>query len=62
MGLGDVARELSRRLVSLFLPNKNGQRPCHGGEERYATDEHWKRLVLFYEYFDADTGRGCGAR
>ena len=62
MRLGDVARELSRRLVSLFLPDNTGGRPCHGQEKRYTTDEHWRQLVLFYEYFDADSGRGCGAR
>ena len=62
MRLGDVALELSRRVVSLFLPNENGRRPCHGDDERYATDPHWSDLVLFYEYFHPETGRGCGAR
>lgn len=61
MRLRDVAMELSRRLVSVFLPDKLGHRPCHGNEERYATDEDWNQLVLFYEYFDPETGRGCGA-
>jgi hypothetical protein len=28
---------------------------------QYATDEHWKDLILFYEYFHADTGLGLGA-
>ena len=62
MRLRDVALELSRRVVSLFLPNENGRRPCHGDDERYATDPHWSDLVLFYEYFHPETGRGCGAR
>ena len=62
MRLRDVGKELSRRLVKLFLPDENGRRPCHGDEARYATDPHWRELVLFYEYFDPDTGRGCGAR
>ncbi|XP_078362932.1 uncharacterized protein LOC144647063 [Oculina patagonica] len=61
MRLRDVAMELSRRLVSVFLPDKLGHRPCHGKEERYATDEDWNHLVLFYEYFEPETGRGCGA-
>jgi hypothetical protein len=59
--LKQVAHELARRLVSLFMPDANGQRPCHGGEARYATDPNWKDLCLFHEYFHADTGRGCGA-
>lgn len=62
MRLRDVSMELSRRLVSVFLPDKLGYRPCHGNENRYATDEDWNRLVLFYEYFDPESGRGCGAR
>jgi hypothetical protein len=33
----------------------------HGGDERFAADPHWKDLVLFYEYFHGDTGRGVGA-
>jgi hypothetical protein len=61
MNLGEVARELARRLASLFLPDRSGNRPCHGGEARFAADPHWKDLVLFYEYFHGDTGRGCGA-
>lgn len=62
MRLRDVSMELSRRLVSVFLPDKLGYRLCHGNEDRYATDEDWNRLVLFYEYFDPESGRGCGAR
>ncbi|MBC7896689.1 MAG: glucosidase [Cytophagaceae bacterium] len=59
--LVEVAHELSRRLSKLFLPDEKGHRPCHGGEERYATDPHWNDLVLFHEYFHGDTGRGAGA-
>ncbi|HXY30441.1 MAG TPA: hypothetical protein VEI06_07000 [Gemmatimonadaceae bacterium] len=61
MTLQEVARDLTRRLATLVLPDAHGARPCHGGESRYATDAHWKDLVLFYEFFHGDTGRGCGA-
>jgi hypothetical protein len=61
LNLKQVARQLSIRLVRTFMPDQGGRRPCHGEEARYAVDPHWKDLVLFYEYFDADTGRGCGA-
>jgi hypothetical protein len=61
MNLKEVASELARRLSTLFLPGPDGARPCHGDEARYADDPAWKDLVLFYEYFDADTGRGVGA-
>jgi hypothetical protein len=61
MNLKDVASELSGRLASIFLPDANGHRPCHGDDPRYAEDPHWKDLALFYEHFHGDTGRGIGA-
>jgi Glycosyl hydrolase family 63 C-terminal domain len=61
MNLQQVADELRGRLARLFLPNASGQRPCHGDEQRFATDPFWKDLVLFYEYFHGDNGRGLGA-
>jgi hypothetical protein len=61
MTLADAADEIGRRLMHLFLPDANGRRPCHGADARYANDPHFKDLVLFYEYFHGDTGRGCGA-
>jgi hypothetical protein len=59
--LEGAAREIQRRLASIFLPGPGGQRPCHGSDQRYATDPHWKHLVLFHEYFHGETGRGVGA-
>jgi hypothetical protein len=59
--LNDVADELAHRLSSLFLPDNQGARPCHGNDSRYAQDPYWRELVLFHEYFHAETGRGCGA-
>jgi hypothetical protein len=59
--LDGVALELSERLGSLFVPHGDRQRPCHGSFARYADDPHWRDHVLFYEYFDGDTGRGLGA-
>lgn len=59
--LQQVAGELSKRMLSIFQPNSDGHRPVHGGEPRYGDDPHFKDLSLFYEYFDGDTGRGCGA-
>jgi hypothetical protein len=59
--LGGVAREIGRRLGSLFLPVDGRPRPCHGALERFRDDPHWKDHVLFHEYFDAETGRGLGA-
>jgi hypothetical protein len=54
VGLGAVADELSRRLLSLFLPAATGERPAQAGQP-------WQQDVTFFEYFDGDTGRGLGA-
>ena len=59
--LEEVAREIATRLTRLFLPDAQGRRPCHGGEERYHAAPAWRDLVLFYEYFHPETGRGLGA-
>jgi len=61
MTLQEVSDEIERRLISIFLPDANGRRPCHGDDPRYQGDENWRELVLFYEYFHGDNGRGLGA-
>jgi hypothetical protein len=61
MNLQQVADDLARRLTRLFLPDARGNRPVHAGDARYAADPHWRDLLLFYEYFHGDTGRGCVA-
>jgi hypothetical protein len=61
MNLDEVAHELARRVAGLFRADSSGARPCHGGDPRYAGDPHFRDLVLFHEYFHAETGRGLGA-
>jgi hypothetical protein len=60
MDLRESAREISRRLVRMFLPDATGRRPCLG-DGPWTTDPLWRDLVLFHEYFHPETGRGCGA-
>jgi hypothetical protein len=59
--LWQVAAEISRRLIRLFLRDKEGRRPVAGGMELFHSDPHWKDLILFYEYFHGDNGAGLGA-
>jgi hypothetical protein len=61
MNLSEVASELSLRLARPFLTEPDGRRPVHGDDARFQTDPHWRDLVLFYEYFHGDNGRGLGA-
>ncbi len=59
--LSEVADHLRDRLCALFLPGTDGRRPCHRGDRLFHEDRHFRELLLFHEYFHADTGRGCGA-
>jgi Mannosylglycerate hydrolase MGH1-like glycoside hydrolase domain len=59
--LFEVAEEISRRLVSIFIPGPDGRRPVYGGTERFHDDPVWNHLLLFYEYFHGDNGAGLGA-
>jgi hypothetical protein len=61
MTLDEVAKDLSKRLIRLFLRDEEGIRPVYGGATRFQQDPHWRDLVLFYEYFDGDNGAGLGA-
>jgi hypothetical protein len=61
LNLWEVAAELSKRLSHIFLPDENGARPGLKNTEKFQTDEHWRNLLLFHEYFDGDTGAGLGA-
>jgi hypothetical protein len=60
LNLAEVADELSRRLASIFLLNRHGRRPVHGGDARFDRPE-FRDHVPFYEYFHGDTGCGLGA-
>lgn len=58
--LRDVAVGLRERLLSLFLKNEEGTRPCNGNS--HTTTDSGEELFSMSEYFCGDTGRGCGAR
>jgi hypothetical protein len=61
MTLYEVAREITRRLSSMFLRDESGCRPVYGGTSKFQDDPHWRDLILFYEYFHGDNGAGLGA-
>ena len=61
MTLFEVAKEISRRLSSIFLRDADGQRPVYGGARKFQDDPHWRDYILFYEYFHGDNGAGLGA-
>ena len=59
--LGQVADEIRQRLLSLFKINEDGKRPFYGDDEQLQNNPLFQNEILFHEYFDGDTGRGCGA-
>jgi hypothetical protein len=61
MNLWEVATEISRRLIRLFLADEEGRRPIYGGQSIFRDNPHWRDLILFYEYFHGDNGAGLGA-
>ena len=56
-----AARELASRLTSLFMKDVRGHRPFLGANRTLQEDPHFQGLIQFNEYFDGETGRGCGA-
>jgi hypothetical protein len=61
MTLFEVAREITRRLSSIFERDAAGHRPAFGGSTKFQEDPNWRDYVLFDEYFHGDNGAGLGA-
>ena len=58
--LGQMADDLTRRLISLFKLSK-GKRPYIGDCERIQKDPLFRDHLLFFEHFHGESGRGLGA-
>ena len=59
--LWEVAGEISRRLMRIFLRGPDERRPVFGAAEKFQADPHWRDLIPFHEYFHGDNGAGIGA-
>jgi hypothetical protein len=59
--ISQIADDLSNRLIKLFLRDENGRRPVFGAQPVFQADPHWRDYILFYEYFNGDSGAGLGA-
>ncbi len=59
--LREIADDLARRLIALFVPDGDGHRPALGSHPAMREDPLWGAHPLFYEYFHGDTGAGVGA-
>lgn len=61
MNLTAVAECLTKRVIGLFERNDKGERRIFGDQNWFYQKPGNEHLVLFYEYFHGDTGRGLGA-
>jgi hypothetical protein len=59
--LAEVAKGLSERLISLYRRDNQGTQPAQVPTARTAPQNPWNDNLLFYEYFNGDTGAGLGA-
>ena len=61
MNLKQVADELTKRVISLFEKDEEGNRRVNGKENWFYNKPENRNLVLFYEYFHGNNGNGLGA-
>lgn len=61
ISLSEVATELTKRVISLFELDGAHCRQLNAEQNWFYCQPENKDLVLFYEYFHGDSGRGLGA-
>jgi hypothetical protein len=61
MNLCDVADKLTERVIGLFQKDGDNNRRLYGRHNKFYQQKENEELVLFYEYFHGDDGRGLGA-
>jgi hypothetical protein len=61
LNLADIATLIAERVVDIYRRDRNGRIPAMRAQPPFHSNEHWKDLMLFYEYFHAETGAGLGA-
>ncbi|MFN9461207.1 MAG: glucosidase, partial [Acidobacteriota bacterium] len=57
----EVSQELSLIVCPLGTLFAQGHRPAFGPYHKHQTDPAFKDHLLFFEYFNGDTGEGLGA-
>jgi hypothetical protein len=61
INLEQVADELTRRVISLFEKDKETNRKIYDAHNWFYKKPGNENLILFYEYFHGDSGKGLGA-
>ncbi len=58
--LKEVSKEIRKRLLKLFIPDKDGKKPYYSTYDKLQSGGEFD-YHMFYEYFDPETGKGLGA-
>lgn len=61
LSLKEIAIELSKRLIKIFLKDGNNKTPYLGNYELLQNKDDFNKNLLFYEFFNGETGEGLGA-
>lgn len=59
--LEQMAEGIANRMISIFTKDPQGKRAFYGDNQKFQHDPFWQNLILFFEYFNGDTGAGLGA-
>jgi len=59
--LKEISDKLADRVISLFIRDKNGNRPIYGDQSLFQKDPQFRDYIQFFEYFHGDSGKGLGA-
>merc|ERR1712151_816062 len=57
----DISTRLAERCVSIYTKQEDGTRRMYGHDNKFMRDQAWAHEIQFFEYFNAENGRGCGA-
>ncbi len=61
INLKQIANLLAERLVNLYRRDAQGIIPALRRDSPFQSDDGWRDLCFFYEYFHGETGQGLGA-
>ncbi len=59
--IGAMAKSFADRVIKIFAKDQEGKRPFFGPEFPFAKDPNWKDYILYYEYYNPESGKGLGA-
>ena len=59
--LNGIANLIAERVANIYRRGAHGVVPAMQSQPPFRTGPYWRDLLLFYEYFHAETGQGLGA-